>query len=267
MSRARAVCHGPFGRVALYELDRPILDHAHRDGHLIFLLRGAPGMVTVGTRQVLADAFNAVAVNAWEPHDFQPVSGTCGEFLVLYMDTEWFGRAGGLSRDTGLRFGSPEVPRGGRLARLVSECAALLEAPSARGVLRQTVLELGLACATPRTGAHPVDPWASLDARLHRALPLLAAPQATLGRIADACGLSRAHFHRLFREQVGAGPSMIRNTLRIERALERVTMTSRTIGDIADELGFSAQSVFSRFFAAHVGMAPTDYRRAAYVVA
>ena len=34
----------------------------------------------------------------------------------------------------------------------------------------------------------------------------------------------------------------------------------------ADELGFSCQSVFTRFFSSHVGMAPTDYRRAVQVL-
>jgi len=31
-------------------------------------------------------------------------------------------------------------------------------------------------------------------------------------------------------------------------------------------LGFSSPSVFTRFFAGHVGMAPTDYRRAVKVL-
>ena len=38
MSRAVAVCHGPFGRVSVYDLDRPLVLHAHREAHLIFHL-------------------------------------------------------------------------------------------------------------------------------------------------------------------------------------------------------------------------------------
>ena len=36
MSIAHAVAHGAFGRACLYELDRPMVPHAHREGHLIF---------------------------------------------------------------------------------------------------------------------------------------------------------------------------------------------------------------------------------------
>jgi AraC-like DNA-binding protein len=39
------------------------------------------------------------------------------------------------------------------------------------------------------------------------------------------------------------------------------------VTDIGFDLGFSSQSVFTRVFAANVGMAPTDYRRAAQVLA
>lgn len=36
--------------------------------------------------------------------------------------------------------------------------------------------------------------------------------------------------------------------------------------EIGFDLGFSSQSAFTRFFSANVGMAPTDYRRAALVL-
>jgi len=32
MSRALSVYHGPFGRTTLYELNRPMTTHAHREG-------------------------------------------------------------------------------------------------------------------------------------------------------------------------------------------------------------------------------------------
>ena len=38
------------------------------------------------------------------------------------------------------------------------------------------------------------------------------------------------------------------------------------IAEIGFDLGFSSQSAFTRFFAANVGMAPTEYRRAAKVL-
>ena len=52
----------------------------------------------------------------------------------------------------------------------------------------------------------------------------------------------------------------------MEKALDTVVASEASMADIAFDLGFSSQSAFTRFFAANVGMAPTDYRRAAKVL-
>ena len=48
--------------------------------------------------------------------------------------------------------------------------------------------------------------------------------------------------------------------------IEFLTGSDRSITDIGFDLGFSSQSVFTRFFMANVGMAPTDYRRATKIL-
>ena len=45
MARAISVHHGSFGRATLYELDKGLITHAHREGHLIFYLGGSPGSI------------------------------------------------------------------------------------------------------------------------------------------------------------------------------------------------------------------------------
>jgi AraC-like DNA-binding protein len=52
----------------------------------------------------------------------------------------------------------------------------------------------------------------------------------------------------------------------MEKALDSLVTTESSIADIGFDLGFSSQSGFTHFFAANVGMAPTDYRRAAKVL-
>jgi AraC-like DNA-binding protein len=52
----------------------------------------------------------------------------------------------------------------------------------------------------------------------------------------------------------------------MEKALDQLVATEASIADIGFDLGFSSQSGFTHFFAANVGMAPTDYRRAAKVL-
>ena len=90
--------------------------------------------------------------------------------------------------------------------------------------------------------------------------------EVDMGLIASESGLSRPHFFKLFREQIGVTPKMYWNTIRMERALHDLAETPKHITDIGYDLGFSSQSSFSRFFAQNAGMAPTDYRRVAYVL-
>ena len=72
MSTALAVCHGTFGRVTVYRLDKPMRTHAHREGHLTFLLSGPPAVVTISGVAHLVNETGGVAINPWQPHSFQP---------------------------------------------------------------------------------------------------------------------------------------------------------------------------------------------------
>ncbi|MBV8964256.1 MAG: helix-turn-helix transcriptional regulator, partial [Hyphomicrobiales bacterium] len=87
-----------------------------------------------------------------------------------------------------------------------------------------------------------------------------------LDAIARHVGLSRPHFFKLFRENTGVTPALYANTMRIERALERLMDPQISVSDIGFELGFSSQSHFTHFFSAHVGVAPNLYRTIARVV-
>ncbi|MEM8759464.1 MAG: cupin domain-containing protein, partial [Pseudomonadota bacterium] len=73
MSGAISVHHGAFGRAALYELDQPMITHAHREGHLIFYIDGSDGLTTVGDQEIRIDRDTAVAISPWEPHSFTPI--------------------------------------------------------------------------------------------------------------------------------------------------------------------------------------------------
>jgi transcriptional regulator GlxA family with amidase domain len=87
-----------------------------------------------------------------------------------------------------------------------------------------------------------------------------------LDNVARGAGLSRPHFYKLFRENTGITPALYANTMRVERALERLTSSRTSVTEIGFELGFSSQSHFTHFFAANVGIAPTLYRTIARVV-
>jgi transcriptional regulator GlxA family with amidase domain len=107
------------------------------------------------------------------------------------------------------------------------------------------------------------------DFRVRKSIKLMAeslGSEIELDSIARESGLSRPHFYKLFRNQTGVTPNLYLNTLLMEKALDSLVATEAPIADIGFDLGFSAQSGFTRFFAGNVGMAPTDYRRAAKVL-
>jgi transcriptional regulator GlxA family with amidase domain len=107
------------------------------------------------------------------------------------------------------------------------------------------------------------------DFRVRKSIKLLAesaGAEIEFDAIAREAGLSLPHFYQLFRTQTGVTPHLYVNTLLMERALDSLVATDASMADIGFDLGFSSQSAFTHFFANNVGMAPTDYRRAAKVL-
>jgi AraC-like DNA-binding protein len=109
----------------------------------------------------------------------------------------------------------------------------------------------------------------AMDYRVRKSIRLLSegpGAEIELDAVAREAGLSRPHFYKLFRAQTGVTPNLYLNTILMEKALDALVTTEAPIAEIGGDLGFSSLSVFTRFFAGHVGMAPTDYRRAAKVL-
>jgi AraC-like DNA-binding protein len=273
MSRALAVFHGRFGRATVYQLNRPFNMHAHREGHLIFHVGGTPARIDVCNDQWLLTEDSIIAINPWEPHNFVPTdTGDGAIFFVLYVNAEWF--APDAARAHSLRFGKTCFKRTATLDRHVRRTAALVcGAPSLSSLdceLRQLID--GCYEESRQTAEQPRETRASTavtDFRVRKSIKLMSespGAELELDLIARESGLSRPHFYRLFRTQTGVTPHLYLNTLMMEQALDALVATEAPIADIGFDLGFSSQSGFTRFFAANVGMAPTEYRRAAKVL-
>ena len=270
MSRALAVFHGHFGRATVYQLNRPFNVHAHREGHLIFHIGGTPGSMEVLEQPHLLREDTVVAVNPWEPHNFLPRDLADGAlFLVLYVNAEWFAGV------RGLRFGCTKFRRTATLDRNIRAGGgdglrrALAQRPR-RGVAqpdrrlpRGELAPGGRVARTVMAALQsPTFACASRSGFWRKA----SGAEIELDAIAREAGLSRPHFYKLFRTQTGVTPHLYVNTLLMEKALDSLVATEVPIADIGFDLGFSSQSAFTHFFAGNVGMAPTDYRRAAKVL-
>ena len=273
MSKALAVFHGRFGRATVYQLNRPFNVHAHREGHLIFHVGGTPAQIDVCDQRWQLMGDSVVAVNPWEPHNFLPRDVEHGGiFFVLYVNHEWFAPSAAGAQN--LRFGRTHFRRSETLDKHIRRTAALVcGAPSLRNLdceLRQLIDSCYEESWQPSETEQLARAAAGItDFRVRKSIKLMSespGAELELDLIARESGLSRPHFYRLFRTQTGVTPHLYLNTLMMEQALDALVATEAPIADIGFDLGFSSQSGFTRFFAANVGMAPTEYRRAAKVL-
>ncbi len=273
MNTALAVCHGSFGRVTVYRLCRPMRTHAHREGHLTFHLGGPPAIVTIDEVPHRVDQIGGVAINPWQPHSFHPSPGDePSVFLVAYLSDRWLDRD---QQGRGkLRFGDNAIRVGATIGAIAASLADALVSGANYRVVDRGLSQLFDAsfddswtnCDRAELRARPA---AAIDYRVRKSLHLLdhgLGQGIELNAVARDAGLSRPHFFKLFRENTGVTPALYANTMRIERALDRLMGSQASITDIGYELGFSSQSHFTHFFSAHVGIAPTLYRTIARVV-
>ena len=104
------------------------------------------------------------------------------------------------------------------------------------------------------------------DNRIRKALALLRAhpnKEVNMNELASQVGLSRSRFYDLFQLSTGRSPRSYLDLLCVESAIAKLSSGSGKIAEVSAELGFSAQSNFTRFFQQQVGIPPSEYRRAA----
>jgi AraC-like DNA-binding protein len=276
MSDALAVFHGVFGRVCLYTMDRRMVPHGHREGHLILHVQGPPGQVVVDGTPFPVSPGQAVAISPWQEHYYLPVSpGVPTLCLVLYIRPGWFLDAARRATAS-LSFGRPGIEITDRIARLVFQTAQSMLDPDRDDPAMEDRL-----CALTQSAYDQSWQWtaqgpaftgpfhARRDFRIRKALRLLqdrVGEALELDGVAREVGLSRPHFYKLFRAQVGLTPNLYLNALRMERAIERLAATQTAVADIGLDLGFSSQASFSRFFIANGVVPPSTYRRSVQAV-
>jgi AraC-like DNA-binding protein len=257
-------------------MDKPMVMHAHREGHLIFKLGGPDATCTVDGRAQAISPASAVAVSPWQPHSFSPEAASEGSCcLILYVDPMRLLEAGRRSLGM-LRFASPSIEVTAPIGRLIESVAGrMLESQRGDRGLAEEIYALTELCyeqsrQAGRMAAGLRTPDRESDFRIRNSIRLMCSrlgDELVLDGIARDAGLSRPHFFKLFRKCVGLTPNLYLNILKTERSVELLTTTREPVTSIGFDLGFASQASFTRFFIANVGIPPTDYRRAMVLAA
>lgn len=274
MSEALEIAHGAFGRVALLDMDRSLVRHAHPHCHVLLKVEGDDTQFLVGNRVVRLTDEQAVLVNAWETHAYvHDPRREPAMILALYIEPAWLGAF----RHNWSASGAPGF---------FHEPAGLVTA-AIRGLVRDLASEMVYAPFSPRirdellpglmvalierftkwrevpgslreAGRRPRGDW-----RVQRAIARMrgaAGLPLSAEVLAREAGLSRAHFYRLFEQTTGASPHVFLNAIRVERAVEAIVGGEESLADLGTTLGFSAPAHFSRFFRDHVSVPPSVFR-------
>lgn len=277
MSDALRIAHGAFGRVALLNMDAPLVRHAHPHCHVLIKAEGADTRFVVRDRLVPLTRDDAVLINAWEPHHYAH-DPACAPtiILALYIKPEWlsqFRRNWIISGAPGF-FRHPCVVLPSHIRRLADAMAEALadgaETQSRREAQLSTLMiaiieqftESPQACPSLRDLARAT----CTDYRIRRAIAAMRddpARASDIGGLARSSGLSRAHFFRLFERAVHVPPRVFVNVLRLEDAVGELVSGTASIATLSERLGFSAPAHFTRFFRGHAGASPGAFRAVA----
>lgn len=83
----------------------------------------------------------------------------------------------------------------------------------------------------------------------------------TLEEIADNSAVSLQHLCRCFKSQMNMRPIEYLTKKRIAEAKNLLMNTSKSIGQISEETGYTSQTYFGMVFRRQEGMTPSDYRK------
>lgn len=131
-------------------------------------------------------------------------------------------------------------------------------------VLRDLVRALVAAHSDASFARNALLGGAPMDARVMRATRYMrerAIANPSMEDVAREIGLSRSRFFEQFKNCMGISPQQYLDWQRMALATRMLSNPQLTVADVSHELGFSAPSHFTRFFAQHIGLPPSDFKR------
>ncbi|WJR80213.1 AraC family transcriptional regulator [Bradyrhizobium sp. NP1] len=252
---------GSRDRIAVLNLEGDVVEHAHPQAQVMIKIDGPDRLIVVaGRRYVLAED-TMIILPPWVAHAGMATAAQSSSVLSINAGVP--ARAtGAASRDTVVC--KALDPRQRRTANEIRD--RLVRGHSSVGDADEMLESFSEACSC---GYDP-SPNGTIDFRIRKVVDHISRAPADAQSVAawiDVAGLSRQHFFQLFREYIGVTPRLYANSIRLERALDRLSRSTTPIHQLSQSLGFRAPSHFTRFFVDNFGSTPRAYRRGSYVVA
>ncbi|WP_066716029.1 MULTISPECIES: AraC family transcriptional regulator [Hyphomicrobiales] len=277
MSDALRIAHGAFGRVALLDMDRSLVRHAHPHCHVLLKVDGDDTQFLVGDDVAPLTDDLAVLVNAWEPHAYiHDPRRKNALILALYIEPDWLrsfrpnwaasGAPGFFEQSAGEVTAHIRQTALDLAAEMVHEPGASRRQEHLLSELMIAVIERFTPWRTIGASLREIARSNAIDWRVGRAISLMRTNPAapfSIENLAKSAGLSRAHFFRRFEQSTGVTPHVFLNVLKVEIAVGAIVEGDETFAVMSHRLGFSAPAHFSRFFRDHCSVAPSEFRQVA----
>ena len=85
-------------------------------------------------------------------------------------------------------------------------------------------------------------------------------PNLKMDELGDELGLSRVQLYRKVKALTGLSPVELLRQMRLQRAYSLLVSTTKTVSEVAYEVGFGTPGYFSKCFKQHFGKYPTELR-------
>ena len=274
MFNALRLFEGRFGRVVLTESVTAQPLHIHAEHQLILKYDGADRQFQIGGERELLTRNDILFINSSRPHEtLANQDGSRSRLLLMNISPDWF-----VQTFPAMFRGAEQGPYPRTLDAVTPHIRKIADAmaidmmndrfPSAdrlEFMVQELILSIIDSYIAKRRSTSPM--WRGsrfADSRIRRAIAILRArpnKDVNMDDVASQIGLSRSRFYDLFQMCTGRSPREYLDMLCVETAITRLSTSDIKIGDVSAELGFSAQSNFTRFFLNQVGASPSEYRR------
>lgn len=265
------ILQGSFGRATVNFISRPLVAHAHSQYQFLFKLGGSDCNFRVGADDCALTTERAICLNPWVEHAKSGSDDKPSLILSLVIEAPWLRKQLKLAEGgTASIFPKAAVTVTPDVRHHVDRIAAAItnhlvaQEDGCAHILEDLMTALGRDFADPALTASITPSGRPIDFRIRKALDFIkraSVTNPTAAQVAAQVGLSRSRFFQQFRRCMGISPQHYTDWVRMSHAIQLLGASDKALCDVAEELGFEEHSHFTRFFAQHMGVPPSEFRR------